>query len=104
MIDSRTTIRAWKDESFRLTLNDVELALLPNSPTGTIELADADLGDAAGGEGEAGITDTSVCGTSWYCATAASIAISKNMSCGACPTTLWSGSCAVSSIGCCPAT
>ena len=103
MIDSRTTIRAWKDESFRLTLNDAELALLPDSPAGAITLADADLGETAGGE-EAGLTDTSICGTSWYCATVASIAISKNMSCGACPTTLWSGSCAVSSLGCCPAT
>ena len=103
MIDSRTTIRAWKDESFRLTLTDADLALLPESPAGAIALADADLGEAAGGEA-AGITDTSVCGTSWYCATAATIAISKNMSCGACPTTLWSGSCAVSSYGCCPET
>lgn len=100
MMDSRTTIRAWKDEAFRLTLSDAEQALLPASPAGAIELADTDLGDAAGGE--AGLTETSICGTSWYCATVASIAISKNISCGACPTTMWSGSCAFSSIGCCP--
>ena len=100
MIDSRTTIQAWKDETFRLTLSGAEQAMLPESPAGTIELADTDLGDSAGGE--AGLTETSICGTSWYCATVVSIAVSKNISCGACPTTLWSGSCAFSSIGCCP--
>lgn len=101
MIDSHRTVRAWKDETFRLTLSDAEQALLPDSPAGTIELADADLGESAGGE-DAGLTQTTVCGTTWYCVTVATIAISKNMSCGACPTTLWSGSCAFSSVGCCP--
>jgi len=103
MIDSRTTIRAWKDEGFRLTLSEADRGLLPESPAGAIEIADADLGEAAGGE-DAGLTETTICGTSWACVTIATIAISKNMSCGSCPTTLWSGSCAVSSIGCCPAT
>lgn len=103
MIDSRTTIRAWKDEGFRLTLSDTDRALLPESPAGSIELADADLGETAGGD-DAAVTETSICATGWPCAIVATIAISKNMSCGACPTTLWSGTCAVSSIGCCPAT
>ena len=99
MIDTHTTIRAWKDEGFRLTLADADRARLPESPAGLIELDDADLGEVAGGEG---ITQTTVCGTSWACVTVATIAISKNMSCGACDTTLWSGTCAVSSLGCCP--
>jgi mersacidin/lichenicidin family type 2 lantibiotic len=93
-------IRAWKDADFRASLDSAEQASLA-SPAGAIELADADLGDAAGGE-EA-LTQTSICATSWPCAIAGTIAISKNISCGACDTTLWSGSCAVSSIGCCPA-
>ncbi|WP_437670566.1 mersacidin/lichenicidin family type 2 lantibiotic [Sorangium sp. So ce131] len=39
-------IRAWKDESYRLSLSDAERALLPESPAGPVE-----LGDAAGGAG-----------------------------------------------------
>jgi len=100
MIDHRTTIRAWKDESFRLTLTDDERSALPESPAGLIDLDDEDLGAVAGGDG--GITDGGICATGWPCAAVISIAISKNMSCGACPTTLWSGSCSVSSLGCCP--
>jgi len=94
------TIRAWKDESYRLTLDPEERSSVPASPAGTIELADADLGEVAGGS--APITQTTICGTSIACATVISIAISKNLSCGACDATLWAGSCAVSSVGCCP--
>jgi mersacidin/lichenicidin family type 2 lantibiotic len=101
MADTRT-IRAWKDEDFRLTLDPAERDALPPSPAGAIELADTDLGDIAGGD-IAIITQTTVCVTTWACVTVATIAISKNISCGACPQTLWSGSRAVSSIGCCPA-
>ena len=99
MTDHRT-IRAWKDESYRLTLNAADQAALPASPAGTIELDDADLGDVAGGEVEA-VTVGTICVTSFACVTVVTIAISKNVSCGACDTTLWSGTCAVSSIGCC---
>lgn len=101
MTDSRI-IRSWKDDAFRLTLNDTERASLPSSPVGAIELDDADLADMAGGA-EAGLTQGTVCATGFACVTVVTIAISKNMSCGACDVTLWSGSCAVSSIGCCPA-
>jgi mersacidin/lichenicidin family type 2 lantibiotic len=96
-------IRAWKDEGYRLALDTPEQATLPASPAGTIELDDADLGDVAGGDAEA-ITVGTICVTSFACATVISIAISRNISCGACDTTLWSGTCAVSSIGCCPVT
>lgn len=95
------TIRAWKDERFRSGLTPEEQAALPPSPTGSIELEDRDLTDVAGGD--AGLTDTTICATGLACLTVLTIAISKNMSCGACDTTLWSGTCAVSSIGCCPA-
>lgn len=93
-------IRAWKDSEYRLTLDERELAELPDSPVGGVELTDDQLGDAAGGN--VAITQTTVCATTWACVTVATIAISKNISCGACDTTLWSGTCAVSSIGCCP--
>lgn len=99
MIDHHT-IRAWKDESYRLTLDPEERLSVPSSPAGAIELADADLGEVAGGS--VAITQTTICGTSLPCVTVITIAISKNVSCGACDTTLWSGSCDVSSIGCCP--
>jgi mersacidin/lichenicidin family type 2 lantibiotic len=92
-------IRAWKDSEYRLTLGDAAAAALPPSPVGTIELSDEELGDAAGGA--IAITQTTICATTWACVTLATIAISQNMSCGACDTTLWSGTCAVSSIGCC---
>jgi mersacidin/lichenicidin family type 2 lantibiotic len=97
------TIRAWKDEEYCLTLDPGARAALPPSPAGTIELADDDLGDVAGGDVEQ-ITQTSICGTGLACLTVISIAISKNISCGACDTTLWSGTCWASSIGCCPPT
>ena len=93
------TIRAWKDEDFRDTLSATDPAL-PPSPAGTIELDDDDLGEVAGGS--VPLTETSICGTTLGCVTVVTIAVSKNISCGACDQTLWSGSCAVSSIGCCP--
>lgn len=92
------TIRAWKDADYRQALSAADSAVAP-SPAGTIDLDDDDLGEVAAG---AAITETSICATTLGCAAVISIAISKNMSCGACDTTLWSGSCAVSSIGCCP--
>ena len=95
------TIRAWKDERYRQTLAPEDQAALPISPVGTIDLDDADLGDVAGGEMDA-LTQTTICGTGLGCLTVVVVAISKNISCGACDTTLWSGSCYVSSVGCCP--
>lgn len=92
------TIRAWKDEEFRLT-PDAGRAMC-ESPAGAIELDDADLGDIAGGSAQ--LTQTGICGTGIACFTAITVAISKNISCGACDNTLWSGTCYVSSVGCCP--
>jgi mersacidin/lichenicidin family type 2 lantibiotic len=45
----RRTIRAWKDEDFRLSLSEAERASLPQNPAGPIELSDAELGTVAGG-------------------------------------------------------
>ena len=36
-------IRAWKDESYRLSLSAKELALLPPNPAGQIELSEQSL-------------------------------------------------------------
>lgn len=93
-----TTIRAWKDADYRETLSAANIAAVP-SPAGTIDLEDDDLGEVAGG---APITETTICGTTLGCVVVISIAVSKNISCGSCETTLWSGSCYASSVGCCP--
>jgi mersacidin/lichenicidin family type 2 lantibiotic len=42
-------IRAWKDVSFRDELSEVERSLLPEHPSGMIELTDTQLESAAGG-------------------------------------------------------
>ena len=94
-----TTIRAWKDADYRQMLS-ADDAAATRSPAGTIELDDGDLGDVAGGT--AALTQTGICGTSLGCVTVVTIAISKNISCGACTSTLWSGTCYASSVGCCP--
>lgn len=36
-------IRAWKDEEYRMSLSQEQLALLPEHPSGMIELSDQDL-------------------------------------------------------------
>ncbi|HLZ62647.1 MAG TPA: mersacidin/lichenicidin family type 2 lantibiotic [Ktedonosporobacter sp.] len=46
-------IRAWKNESYRMSLSDEELAQLPESPVGDLELSDADLA-AVQGAGDGG--------------------------------------------------
>ena len=45
------TIRAWKDEAFRLQLTDAEQAALPENPAGLIELSDDEMELVAGGHG-----------------------------------------------------
>ena len=93
------TIRAWKDADYRQMLS-AEDAADAQSPAGTIELDDGDLGDVAGGT--AAVTQTTICGTSLGCVTVITLALSKNISCGACTASLWSGTCYASSVGCCP--
>jgi mersacidin/lichenicidin family type 2 lantibiotic len=44
-------IRAWRDEEYRLSLDETERAMLPAHPAGLIELTDADLDLVAGGGG-----------------------------------------------------
>ena len=42
-------VRAWRDPQYRNSLSETERASLPDHPAGWIELAEADLTDAAGG-------------------------------------------------------
>jgi mersacidin/lichenicidin family type 2 lantibiotic len=42
-------IRAWKDEEYRWSLNEAERALLPDHPSGLIELNDNDMMGVVGG-------------------------------------------------------
>ena len=48
-MSNRRTIRAWKDEVFRLSLSEAERASLPQNLVGPIELSDAELGAVGGG-------------------------------------------------------
>lgn len=50
-------IRAWKDESYRASLTDTERSLLPESPAGALELDDAVLANAVGGD----MTGNTIC-------------------------------------------
>lgn len=43
------TIRAWKDEAYRRSLSEAELAKLPQHPAGLIELSDSEMELVAGG-------------------------------------------------------
>lgn len=45
-------IKAWKDDEYRESLGESDRALVPDHPSGLIELSDAQLG-MAGGEEEA---------------------------------------------------
>ena len=42
------SIRAWEDPEFRSSLSAEDLAALPESPVGAIELTDAELGAVMG--------------------------------------------------------
>jgi mersacidin/lichenicidin family type 2 lantibiotic len=45
------TIRAWKDEEYRMSLTEEQRSLLPDNPAGLVELSDAELESIAGGGG-----------------------------------------------------
>ena len=49
------TIRAWKDEEYRLSLSEEQQALLPENPAGLMELSDADLESIVGSQSDAGV-------------------------------------------------
>jgi mersacidin/lichenicidin family type 2 lantibiotic len=49
-------VRAWKDPEYRRSLSAAEQTLVPAHPAGSIELADEDLPQVAGGTGTLLIT------------------------------------------------
>ena len=90
-------IRAWKDEDYRLSLTSEERGLLPENPAGIIELSEDELGSANGGtdEGTGIVLPTTI---------PISLGVTAALSCfPACNATVWKGTCAVASVGCCPA-
>ena len=48
-LSEQDIIRAWKDEEYRDTFSEEELAKLPENPAGAMALPDSDLDAAAGG-------------------------------------------------------
>lgn len=50
-MNAKTIIRAWKDPAFRASLTAEERAQIPAHPAGMVELSDAQLNGASGGEG-----------------------------------------------------
>jgi mersacidin/lichenicidin family type 2 lantibiotic len=46
------TIKAWKNEDYRLSLSDEERAILPENPAGVVELTDEALDDLVAGAEE----------------------------------------------------
>lgn len=46
----KNIIRAWKEQEFRNSLSAEQLTLLPDHPSGMLELTDAQLEIAAGGK------------------------------------------------------
>ena len=45
----QNVVRAWKDPQYRSSLSEMERAVLPDHPAGSVELTDEDLGLVAGG-------------------------------------------------------
>lgn len=48
-MNSIDVAQAWKSESYRATLSDAQLSMVPQSPAGVVELSEAELTAANGG-------------------------------------------------------
>jgi mersacidin/lichenicidin family type 2 lantibiotic len=77
--------RAWKDPEYRATLAPDQLAALPASPVGAVELSDADLSELDGGTHPTTIT----------------ITVTFEAGCYTWNSTYCNGTCAFLTIGCC---
>jgi mersacidin/lichenicidin family type 2 lantibiotic len=73
MLNADQIIRAWKDESYRMSLSEAERASLPENPAGLVEIGDAQLEDVSGG-GKASVLCTwsiicssAICPTHFTC-------------------------------------
>jgi mersacidin/lichenicidin family type 2 lantibiotic len=62
-------IRAWKDEEYYSSLSETERICLPQNPAGMVELSDAELVTAAGGEILTTVFTVSALGSCYSCAT-----------------------------------
>jgi len=82
-------VRAWKDPHFRDGLSEDARSILPDHPAGSMDSAEAALGDLTGRGDEASMSK--------YWAE-----VTKAVSVAGCDNTLWHGSCWASTIGCCP--
>ena len=57
-------VRAWKDEQYRMSLNEIERASLPQNPAGVVELTEGDLEGVVGGSAidiDISVSRTSCC-------------------------------------------
>ncbi len=73
MLNAEQIIRAWKDESYRMSLSAAERASLPENPAGLVEIGDAQL-EEVGGAGKESvlctwsiICDSAICKTNFTC-------------------------------------
>jgi mersacidin/lichenicidin family type 2 lantibiotic len=73
MLNAEQIIRAWKDESYRMSLSAAERASLPENPAGLVEIGDAQLEEIAGGAKPTVlctwsiICDSAICKTNFTC-------------------------------------
>ncbi|HYO14891.1 MAG TPA: mersacidin/lichenicidin family type 2 lantibiotic [Thermoanaerobaculia bacterium] len=58
-MSQKNIIRAWKDEEYRNSLSEAELAALPANPAGLVEVSDEDLDAMTGGTYTTGCTQWS---------------------------------------------
>jgi mersacidin/lichenicidin family type 2 lantibiotic len=70
MLKPEQIIRAWKDESYRMSLSEAERASLPENPAGLVEIGDAQLEEVTGAARKSVLcTHPVICGTA-ICPTA----------------------------------
>jgi mersacidin/lichenicidin family type 2 lantibiotic len=60
MMNGLDIVRAWKDEEYRASLTEAQLAALPENPAGIVALKTAELEGAAGGNPGVGISSSRI--------------------------------------------
>jgi mersacidin/lichenicidin family type 2 lantibiotic len=69
IMSPKDIVRAWKDNTFRQSLSEEERALLPTNPAGMVELSDAQLSSAVGGDDPGATLDPAVFTCTVICST-----------------------------------
>lgn len=59
-METEQIIRSWKDEEYRMSLSDAELALIPGDPAALVELSDEDLAAIDGGTNSSSTITSSI--------------------------------------------